>query len=148
VPREVYASVGPFDIHLRHSEDWDFCYRLARHYRIGFVPEALVQYRLHGTNMHWNVARMEEAMLRCLTKAFSDPDPWVQKLRRSAYGRIHLVLAGSYFATRRPRDFARNALLSLWYDPGSLGRLAGYPVRKMQQGLRRWAVTKGPAADR
>jgi glycosyltransferase involved in cell wall biosynthesis len=133
VTREAYEATGPFDTRLRHSEDWDFCYRLARRYPIGFVPEALVQYRLHGVNMHHNIGRMEEAMLLCFGKAFADPDPHVRSLRRRAYGRLHMILAGSYFAAGRRKEFVRCALKSLWFTPGSVSRLLGYPLRRFQR---------------
>ena len=41
VPRRVAEEIGGFDARMRVSEDWDFCYRVATRYRIGFVAEPL-----------------------------------------------------------------------------------------------------------
>ena len=114
---------------LPPSEDWDFCYRLASRYAIGYVPEVLLSYRLHGGGIHMNIARMERAMLLAFEKAFTDPA--VQPLRRVSYGRLHRVLAGCYFQTREVGSFVRNAVKSLRYDPRTLGYFAAWPLRVM-----------------
>ena len=56
IPRKVFDEVGGFDLRLSTSADWDFCYQVASRYRIGFVPEVLLKYRMHGSNMHGNFA--------------------------------------------------------------------------------------------
>ncbi|HSY52282.1 MAG TPA: glycosyltransferase [Thermoanaerobaculia bacterium] len=129
VPKRVAEEIGGFDPRLQPSEDWDFCYRLAVRYRVGFVPEVLVRYRLHGSGIHLNIPRMENGMLMALGKAFLSPDPAVQSLRRHAYGRIHRVLAGCYFQTGEPRLFLRHMIKSLRYDPRNLPYFAAYPLR-------------------
>ena len=129
VPKRVADEVGGFDPALQPSEDWDFCYRLATRYRLGFVPEVLVRYRMHGSGIHLNIPRMERAMLMALAKAFQSPDPAVQSLRKHSYGRIHRVLAGCYFQSRDPRLFFRHMLKSLRYDPRNLAYFAAYPLR-------------------
>jgi glycosyltransferase involved in cell wall biosynthesis len=129
LPKRVAEEVGGFDTRLPPSEDWDFCYRIALRYRVGFVPLVLVRYRLHAAGIHLNVARMEKGMLTALEKAFASPDPAVQSLRRSTYGRMHRILAGCYFKTRRPRLFLRHMVKSLRYDPRNIGYFAAWPVR-------------------
>lgn len=132
VTRRAYDEVGGFDVGLTgHSEDWDFYFRIARRHEVGFVPEVLVQYRLHSSNMHHNVAAMDRSMLRAYDKAFADPDPHLQRLRRRAYGNLHMMLAGSYFGNGQPRQFARHAFKSLLYAPGNIARLLGFPLRRL-----------------
>ena len=131
VPKRVAEEVGGFDARLPPSEDWDFCYRVAARYAVGYVPEVLVRYRLHGSGIHMNIARMERAMLIALEKAFADPR--VQPLRNYSYGRFHRVLAGCYFETRELGSFARNVVKSLRYDPRNLGYFAAYPLRVMRR---------------
>ncbi len=129
VPKRVADEIGGFDPRLQPSEDWDFCYRIAVRYRVGFVPEVLVRYRLHGKGIHLNIPKMENGMLMALGKAFQSPDPAVQSLRKHSYGRIHRVLAGCYFQIGEPRLFLRHMLKSLRYDPRNLPYFAAYPFR-------------------
>ena len=131
VPKRVAEDVGGFDARLPPSEDWDFCYRVAARYAVGYVAEVLVRYRLHGSGIHMNIGRMERAMLIALEKAFADPR--VQPLRNYSYGRFHRVLAGCYFETRDLGKFARNVVKSLRYDPRNLGYFAAYPLRVMRR---------------
>ena len=127
VPKRIAMDLGGFDVRLPPSEDWDFCYRVVSRYSIGYVPVALVRYRLHGSGIHMNIPRMERAMLLALEKAFADPR--VRPLRNYSYGRLHRTLAGCYFQTRQLREFARHAVLSLRYDPRNIGYFAAWPLR-------------------
>jgi glycosyltransferase involved in cell wall biosynthesis len=129
VPKRIAEEVGGFDPRLQPSEDWDFCYRIAVRYRVGFVPEVFVRYRLHGGGIHLNVPKMENGMLKALEKAFQSSDPAVQALRKHSYGRIHRVLAGCYFQRREPGKFLRHMVKSLSYDPSNLAYFAAYPLR-------------------
>ena len=129
VRREVIESIGDFDTGLRHSEDWDFSYRVARKYKLAFVPEVLAGYRNHGTNMHKNIGAMEKAMVRCFEKAFETDDPDVRRLENKAYGNLYSVLAGSYFHSGKYRDCARCAMKSLGRNPRMLGRFLNFPIR-------------------
>ena len=129
VPRHVAEGIGGFDERLPPSEDWDFSYRIAARYRIGYVAEPLIRYRQHGAGIHLNIPKMERSMLIALEKAFASADPEVQALRNYSYGQLHRILAGCYFQTRRPRDFVRHMLKSLRHDPRNLGYFAAYPWR-------------------
>ena len=136
IRRAVFRDVGGFDDSLSTSADWDFCYRIARRYPIGFVAEALVRYRVHSSNMHKNVHAMARDMLRAYGKAFSEEDQSLRGLRRLAYGSLHSVLAGSFFQSGDYGPFARHAAKSIALTPTSLRHFAGYPVRAL---WRRWA---------
>lgn len=135
VPRAVFERGGGFDERLSTSADWDLYYRIARRYRVGFVPELLVRYRVHAGNMHWNVHAMARDMLTAYALAFSEADPDLQALRRSAYGRLHSMLAGSFFGVGEYRQFAKHAMASLAMRPGQVGYFAGYPVRALRRCL-------------
>lgn len=129
VPRRIFQELGGFDPRLPPSEDWDFSYRVASRYKVGFVPEALLLYRLHGVNGHLNVSRMERAMLLAYEKAFSGADSRLRRLRRRCYGNLHMVLAGSFFRAGQYRDFARHLLKSLWLTPDNGAHALGFPLR-------------------
>lgn len=129
VPKRVAEEIGGFDTRMTVSEDWDFYYRVAARYAIGFTGEALVRYRIHGSGAHRNIPEMEKGMLLALTKAFASSDPAVQAVRNLSYGRLHRMLAGCYFELRQPSRFAWHLLRSLRYDARNLGYFAAYPLR-------------------
>jgi glycosyltransferase involved in cell wall biosynthesis len=136
VPRETFDLVGGFDSRLSTAADWDFCYRVALRQRVSFVPEPLVKYRIHTSNMHVNIAAMEHDMLLGFDKAFSADDNELSRMRRQCYGNLHMILAGSFFRTGHRVDFARHALKSVWLAPKNVTRLLAFPVRHYQR-LRR-----------
>lgn len=142
VPRRIVEEVGGFDDRLPPSDDWEICYRIAIRYRIGYVPEVLVRYRQHGSGIHLNIPKMEHAMFLALEKAFASPDPKVQSLRDHSYGRLHRILAGCYFQSRKPRQFVRHMIKSLRYDPRNIAYFAAYPLRVIS----RWRASAPPAA--
>jgi glycosyltransferase involved in cell wall biosynthesis len=133
VPRRVAEEIGGFDARMIGSEDWDFSYRVAARYEIGFTPEPLVRYRIHDSGAHWNIAEMEKGMLLALEKAFTSSDPAVQSLRNLSYGRLHRVLAGCYFERRQWPRSARHLFRSLFYDARNLGYFAAYPLRVLSR---------------
>jgi glycosyltransferase involved in cell wall biosynthesis len=135
IRRTTFLDVGGFDEDLSTSADWDLYYRVARRYPVGFVPEMLVRYRVHSGNMHRNIQAMTRDMLAAYAKAFSEQDPELQRLRRGAYGRLHAMLAGSFFRAGEYGQFARHALASVAMRPGQVGYFAGYPVRALRRCL-------------
>jgi GT2 family glycosyltransferase len=128
VSRETFNSVGGFDTSMKVGEDWDFCYRVARKFKVRFVPEPLVNYRSHATAAHRDVAEMERGMRRFYEKAFTTNDGSVLALRRRAYGNFHKVMAGSYFHAADYGNFARHAVRSVFMRPGNLGHFLKFPV--------------------
>lgn len=130
VPRSTFDAAQGFDTRLSTSADWDFFYRVAIHQRVGFVPEPLVKYRIHTSNMHANIGAMEHDMLIGYKKAFSSDAGELRQIRRQCYGNLHMALAGSFFRAGRRADFARHALKSLWLTPGNVRRLLGFPLRR------------------
>lgn len=133
VTRAAMEKIGEFDVRLPPSEDWDYFYRIALHYKIAFVPEVLMHYRQHGSNGHLNINKMQRAMLIAFGKAFQNPTPEIARLKRRAYGNFHMVLAGSYFAARQPRQFIRHALYSVWLTPDNALYLLQFPKRLWQR---------------
>lgn len=120
VRRDVFDVVGYFDERLTNGEDWEFCLRVARKYKIGFVAEPLLNYRNHGTNATKDVSKMERSTLIAWKKAFDTKDPQILSLRRRSYGNLHKVLAGSFLNSRQYMGFIRNFIKSLWFRPSLL----------------------------
>lgn len=56
--RECIERCGAFEEHLFGMGDWDLWLRIAEHYTIGYVPEPLTLYRLHGQNTMYHRERM------------------------------------------------------------------------------------------
>ena len=139
VRKRIAEEVGGFDARLAPSEDWDFCYRVATRYPVGYVAEVLVRYRIHSAGSHLNIGRMQNGMLLAFEKAFATDDASVQRLRNQAYGRLHRVLAGCYFEIRQPGAFLAHTFKSLRYDVRNAGYFAAYPLRAASRALHRRA---------
>ena len=131
VPRTVFDEVGGFDIRLSTSADWDLFYQISSRYEIGFVPEILLRYRVHGSNMHGNIKVMERDMKLAFSKALGTASTASSRKR---YGNLYKTLAGSYFRAGNYGSFARSALRSLSYHPANLVYFAKFPLRRMAAG--------------
>lgn len=133
VTKKAFDKVGGFDQSVSPAEDWEFYYRVARHYKVGLIPEVLLKYRVHGNNNHLNIPRMERAILGAFDKAFCEKDAKLEAIRSSCYGKIHSVLAGSYFRAGKYKDFFRHTLKSLWFSPSTVTQFIGFPLRFVQR---------------
>jgi glycosyltransferase involved in cell wall biosynthesis len=133
IPRKVFDETGGFDTELMTSADWDICYRICRRFEIGFVPKVLLKYRIHGSNMHGNIPRMEREMLYAYEKAFKDKAEDIQNLKRKAYGNLHQILAGSYFRAGQYSNFARHTLKSIYLKPSNFLYFVKFPIRRLKR---------------
>jgi len=132
VSRKAFDDVGGFDTRLKVGEDWDFCYRVARQYKVGFVREPLVNYRSHHAAAHHNVREMERGMKLFYEKAFANGGD-VLRLKNRALGNFHRVIAGSYFQAGDYLAFASHTVRSIWHRPASLGYFLGFPRRRLRR---------------
>jgi glycosyltransferase involved in cell wall biosynthesis len=132
VTRARFDEVGGFDESLGTSADWDLHHRIARRAEVGFVPRVLLRYRVHGANMHADVARTAREMLAAYAKAFAE-EPALRPLRGRAYGGLHAMLAGSFHAQGRPGSALAHGLRALAHDPSRSGRLLAYPLRRLRR---------------
>lgn len=48
VKRECFKKIGLFDVHLRQELDAEMWYRIMKFYKVGFLDEKLVSFRLHS----------------------------------------------------------------------------------------------------
>lgn len=130
--RPHFEAAGGFDETLGTSADWDLHHRIARRAPVGFVPRVLLRYRVHGANMHADVARTAREMLAAYAKAFAE-DASLRPLRGRAYGGLHAMLSGSFHAQGRLGPAVAHALRALAHDPSRIGRIAGYPLRRLRR---------------
>lgn len=133
ISRKAIDDVGGFDTRLKNGEDWEFCLRVARKYKVGFVPEALVNYRNHGLNAHLDIKEMERSTKIAWEKAFDTTDEKVLRLRSKSFGNLHKVLAGSYFQAGDFPASLKHAVKSLWYKPQHIGYYLSFPLRKLKK---------------
>lgn len=120
IPANVFNELGGFDEQLSTSADWDLFYRIAARHPVGFVPEILLHYRIHGANMHGNIPAMRHDMLLGFAKAFANTDEELKRQRRFCYGRLHLVLAGSFLTVGQRGECWKHIVKALWYHPANL----------------------------
>jgi glycosyltransferase involved in cell wall biosynthesis len=128
VRRDVFDAVGGFDERMRVSEDWDFCYLVARGHKVGFVGEPLVNYRSHPAAAHRDVRELELGMSHFYQKAFAAGDVSAE-LKDRAMGNFHRTLAGSYFHAGDYASFIKHAFKSIYRRPASLGYFLKFPFR-------------------
>lgn len=102
---EAFHATGGFDISLRYCEDWHCWCRLAATGEFAYVPELLLDYRLHTANTMNAAVRTPQDFFPAVARVFDDelilrklPSGAAPRLRQSA--EIHLV---TYAATQAVR---------------------------------------------
>lgn len=130
VRRRVLDAVGRFDPRLSTSADWDLFVRIAARYPVGFVPEVLLRYRRHGASMSANVELMRRDMSLALHKAFLSGNV-PRKVRRRAYARLHIILAGSHFAAGRPQNALPHLLRAAVLQPRGVPAIVSAATRRL-----------------
>lgn len=113
--RSIFDKIGGFDLRMSTSADWDIFYRASSVCKVGFVPEVLLKYRVHGSNMHSNVKAMEHDMLIGYDKAFNDSK--AKRIRNESFARFYAMLSGSYLHAGEHLNSIRTGLLSFRYGP-------------------------------
>lgn len=131
--KKMFDEIGGFSLNISPAEDWEFYYQAARRCKVGFVAEVLMEYRIHGNNNHLNISRMERAIIGAFDKVFSEYPEELAPIRKECYGRIHTVLAGSYFRAGQYGSFLRHAAKSLSIAPKNSLRYLGFPFRVWQR---------------
>jgi glycosyltransferase involved in cell wall biosynthesis len=63
IRKECIDFVGPFDETLSVSEDWDLWIRISRYFRLAYISEPLVAYRLHEGSLTTNSIKMRQGDL-------------------------------------------------------------------------------------
>lgn len=100
-----FRATGGFDVSLRYCEDWHCWCRLAATGEFAYVPELLLDYRLHTANTMNAAVRTPQDFFPAVARVFDDelilrklPSGAAPRLRRAA--EIHLV---TYAATQAVR---------------------------------------------
>lgn len=123
-----------FDETLWGCEDLDLWIRIAAEYKIRTIPPALVKYRRHSGSLSLNVKMFEDNNYRMLNKVFSNPRfGRVHHLRRQAFGKLYMILAGAYFHDGNLRRAACCALRAIVYRPLEVIHLCQVPIRAVRR---------------
>ena len=137
--RALFDVVGGFDLSLSQCADWDMWVRLARVTDFLYLDDRLVTYRKHDTNMSGNPELLELDSILVLEKGFANGDlpQTISNRRRAAFARNYMVLAGTYFHSRRYTEFLRCAARAVSMDFRQVNRLLTYPIRRVSRQLNR-----------
>lgn len=127
--REAFDAAGGFDERLSTSADWDIFFQTACRYPVAFVSEILLHYRVHGSNMHGDIAAFEQDMRLAFERAFA-ACPDAERFRTKAEANLHLAIAGSNLAAGNYIAGIKHSAISLakspsnirHFDPTSRGR--------------------------
>jgi glycosyltransferase involved in cell wall biosynthesis len=145
VRRDVFLSLGGFDEHLSTAADWDLLIRLRLYGTLAYVPEPLVHYRRHASNMSRDVPLLERDSRLVLAKAFDAAHlpADARRLRRRALAWNDMVLSGSYFWSGAPGAAFRLGARAVLRDPALVWRAVGMPLRQLQRMCRRQPSPRG-----
>lgn len=105
VSAAAFRASGGFDVSLRYCEDWHCWCRLAALGEFAYVPELLLDYRLHATNTMNAALRTPQDFFPAVARVFDDPlilgklpPGAAARLRQAA--EIHLVTYSAMQAVR------------------------------------------------
>ncbi len=137
VRREPFFAAGAYDARSSVSADWDLWLRLAERGPFDLVKAPLILYRFHPGGMSRSVPHLERDNLGVLDRFFTPEARRARygHLRRRAYANVFVVLAGGYLHAGDVPAALRCLVRAALYDPRSLGRALGLPVRL----ARRWS---------
>ena len=110
------ATLGRERFHtaLRNAEDWDLWLRLAAQGPFGYVPEPLIQYRVHPSNKSRGEERMNRARAAILGRVIArEHDPEVRRIATAERRRALTFVAHAAFEDGRLSE-ARAGFLALF----------------------------------
>jgi glycosyltransferase involved in cell wall biosynthesis len=141
---DVLKEVGGFDEQMTWAEDLDLWRRIARYYRVGVVPEALVKVRVHAASTSFDKTSSSKGFERYLEKAFAEDSELTKDFRKRATAKMYTKLAqnllgeGGEVQMKQARQLARRALAA---RPFQLSASASWLVSFLPRALRNRLAT-------
>lgn len=124
VKREVLEKVGLFHERLSNSADQEFFFRVAKDYKIGKVDAVTWQYRVHGNNMHSNIAVMEKDLILTYQLATENNLFKSKAFRSKCYATMYSVLGASWYGDGKNKwRGCYYLMLSLMIQPKGIGKV-------------------------
>ena len=114
VRRACFDKVGLFDEDLFRAQDWDMIVRLAEQFRYHFVPDMLLERRLHRASLSVRHAdKYAPYNLMVIEKAAARRPDLYSRLKRDALARAHYRFGMAHYESYRMSDARREFLMSL-----------------------------------
>lgn len=124
VKREVMEKVGGFDLKLSNAADQEFFFRVAKHYKIGRVPEVTWWYRIHNNNMHSNIPVMEKDALLAYQRAEENNLFKDIKFRNFCFSNMYMIMGASWWGDGHHKLKGIQYLLkAIWTYPPSIKKV-------------------------
>ena len=113
--REVWEKIGPFREELKQSQDFEFYYRVAKHFDIAIVNKLGFYRRIHSNNMSLNIERAlkYKIMSREIIYQAEKERDLKKRLKRAISG--YYLDLGYYYAGKNRTLSIQNSLESLRY---------------------------------
>jgi glycosyltransferase involved in cell wall biosynthesis len=124
VPKKALDQVGVFDERLSTSADADLVCRIALKYNVAGIDESLAFYRQHESQMHLNLAALENDAKLLFRKTFEakEASDELRRLRPAAFASLETTLAIGYFRQHRYGRVVLHLMKAVWHSPYTLIR--------------------------
>lgn len=111
VRRSCAVAVGGFDLDLVAAHDWDFCLRVAAHWRFALVPHYQILYRISEVAMSADAELAEQNCAALCRRAFSMAEVPASSLpsRAESLASVDQYIAFLYLTRATGVDFRREA---------------------------------------
>lgn len=124
VKREVVEKVGGFDLELSNAADQEFFFRVAKHYKIGRVPEVTWWYRIHDNNMHSNIPVMEKDALLAYQRAEENQLFKSKAFRNYCFANMYMIMGASWWGDGHHKANGIKYLLrAIWTHPPTIKKV-------------------------
>jgi glycosyltransferase involved in cell wall biosynthesis len=135
IKKECLNRIGLFNEDLWVGEDWNMWLRIAKNYEVKFVEKPLVKYRIHGNNLHKNLAKIKVDGKR---NVLENIEKWRIISRMKAYSYIYLDLAHEYMGIKENKSkILLNLIKSISYYP-----LKTYPKDDKYKALCKYLLSR------
>jgi len=125
-------KAGYFDENIPIAEDWDFCIRMARHYKFAYCDKPLVKIRRHSEMITSDKLKCAQAILRVMQKHVETLSMGEEKSWLSPH---YYNLGRIYLYEKDYKSARKNFFSALRYDAGSLKNLFFFGVTSLPDSI-------------
>lgn len=120
--KSCLEKVTCFDESVNRMTDWQFYLNFAIFYKFYSIPEYLVLYRIHDTNMSINYKKYEKNGFKILHKIFKEPivKKRYSHLKRLAYAMRYRFLAHRCLELNKTRELRQYVIKAINISPDIL----------------------------
>ena len=122
IRRACLGVAGMFDEAMHATEDRDLWLRIAQRFRVAFIPEVLVRYRMSESSQSADPSRMLRFQKHFIDKHYGEPGcGWLS--RQVALARIYRQQAEGFADRKEFGKSLRNAMHTLSLAPWQIGNV-------------------------